>query len=90
MPKLSQKKLDKISEHLLAVIYDNFPKPLFTSKIAEELARDEEFTKNILLNLKQKGLVTPITKNPKGIEYKRRIAWRLSNNAHSAYSQHQK
>jgi len=88
MPRISDKKKEKISEHLLSIIYSKSPQTLFTSKIAEEIARDEEFTKNLLFELKDKGFVNPITKNPKGVNYKKRIKWRLSNKAHEAYSNH--
>ena len=85
MPKLSEKKKDKISEHILSVLYDNFPKSLFTSEVASEIARDEEFTKNLLLNLKNKQLLVLIDKNPLGSKYIRRARWRLSNKAQEVY-----
>ena len=89
MPLISKKKKDKISEHILSVLFDNFPKPLFTTQIAQEIARDEEFTKDLLIDLDQQRLRVPITKNPKGIEYVKRIRWRISNKAHEAYTKHQ-
>jgi len=85
MPKLSEKKKDKISEHILSVLYDNFPKPLFTSEIAAEVARDEEFTKKLLLNLKDKQLAVLIDKTPLGLTYIKRARWRLSNKVQEAY-----
>tara|TARA_Y100000310_G_scaffold340326_1_gene435692 strand:+ start:2691 stop:2966 length:276 start_codon:yes stop_codon:yes gene_type:complete len=84
MPPISLIKKEKISEHILSILFDNFPKPLFTSKIAQEIARDEEFTKSLLEDLNNKQLTIPIQKNPKGIQYKRRIRWRLSNQAHES------
>lgn len=85
--RISQVKKDKISEQILSYLYSINPKPLFTAHIAREIARDEEFTKKLLLNLKSKGLVLPIKKNPQGIEYSRRIRWKLSNKAYQAYKQ---
>ena len=85
MPKLSETKKEKISEHILSILLDNFPKPMFTSYIAREIARDEEFTKDLLQILHKKELVVPITKNPTGLDYLRRTRWRLSNKAHSIY-----
>lgn len=79
MSKLSEQKKQKISEQILSLLYDNFPKPLFTSKIADELARDEEFIKNLLQYLNKKEFVVLINKNPKGILYTKRARWRLSN-----------
>ena len=87
--KLSQEKKEKIAEQILFHLYNIFPKANFTAEIAREIARDEEFVKSLLFNLKDKGLVTPIKKNPKGIPYSRRIRWRLSNRALEAYKQHQ-
>jgi len=87
--RISQQKKDKISEQILAVLYNNFPKQLFTAQIAREIARDEEFTKNLLKQLWNKNLVSPIRKNPKGITFSRRIKWKLSNKAYDAYKQHQ-
>ena len=88
MSKLSDKKKEKISEQILSVLYDNFPKPIFTSQIAKDIVRDEEFTKSLLTTLKTKGLVVPVNKNPEGIDYVRRIRWRLANNTQKAYSDH--
>lgn len=83
--KISNKKKEKISEQILAFLYSINLKPIFTSQIAEEIARDEEFVKNLLLNLKKKGLVSEIKKNPKGVLYLRRSRWRLSDVAYKAY-----
>jgi len=84
MPTISKNKKDKISEHIVSILFDNFPQPLFTSQIAKELARDEEFTKDLLKELNNQHLTIPIQKNPKGKDYKRRIRWRLSNEAHNS------
>ncbi|MBS3091855.1 hypothetical protein J4466_00390 [Candidatus Pacearchaeota archaeon] len=88
--KISDKKREKITEHILSVLYDQFPKPLFTSQIAHEIARDEEFTKTLIQELEKKGIVIPINKNSKGTKYLRRLRWRLSNKAQEAYSNHTK
>ena len=55
--KISEKKKEKISEQILSYLYSINPKSIFTSQIAEEIARDEEFIKNILLNLKKRNLI---------------------------------
>ena len=86
MPPISQEKKEKISEHILSLLLDKFPRPLFTSQIAQEIARDEEFTKFLLKQLDKQKLIVPINKNPKGVEYLRRTRWRLSNQAHKTYS----
>ena len=87
MSKLSKQKKEKISEQILSVLLDNFPKSMFASEIAGKIVRDEEFTKTLLQDLKDKELIVPIDKNPNGIKYLKRSRWRLSNKAHEAYSQ---
>jgi len=83
--KISKEKREKISEQILAHLFSQNPKPLFTSHIALELARDEEFIKSLLIGLKEKGLIVEIKKNPGGITYKRRSRWRLSDKVYSFY-----
>lgn len=87
--RISKEKRDKISEQILAVLYNSFPKQLFTAEVSREIARDEEFTKVLLKELWEKNLVVPIKKNSKGILFSRRIKWRLSNKAYGAYKLHQ-
>jgi predicted transcriptional regulator with HTH domain len=87
--RISQEKRDKISEQILAMLYRTFPNSLFTAEIAREIARDEEFTKQLLKGLWDKGLVTGIKKNSKGIVFSRRIKWRISSKAYDAYKSHQ-
>ena len=66
-----------------------FPKQIFTSDIAKELARDEEFIKKLLGELEKKDLVVKIDKNNKGLKYSRRLRWRISNKTHEIYKKHQ-
>ena len=89
MPKISTKKKEKVQEQILHYLFSKAPETLFTSHIAEEVARDEEFTKQLLKDLKQKDLIVEITKNPEGLDYKKRQRWRLSDNTFKAYAQHQ-
>ena len=83
--KLSKQKRDKISEQILSHIFYSFPKQLFTSEIAQEIVRDEEFVKNLLFELKEKGLIVAIRKNEKGRSFIRRLKWQLSSKAYEAY-----
>ena len=87
--KISEKKCEKISEQILHHLFSVSPKSLFTSHIAQELARDEEFIKKLLLKLKEKKLVSEIKKNPQGIPYLRRSRWKLSDTVYQAYKQAQ-
>jgi len=83
--KLSQQKKDKIAEQILSLLYHSFPKQFFTAEIAREIARDEEFIKRLMFDLKNKNLVKDIKKNTKGIDFVRRIKWQLTSNAYEAY-----
>ena len=53
------------------------------------LARDEEFIKKLLLEIKKKKLVEEIKKNSEGTTYLKRSRWKLSDKAYLAYKQHQ-
>lgn len=87
--KISDAKLEKISEQILAFLYSVYPKPTFTFHIAREIARDEEFIKKILLDLKKKKLVLEVKKNSQGIDYKIRSRWLLKDTVYEAYKQNQ-
>ncbi len=89
MPTISKEKRERIQEQILHHLFTIFPKQIFTSDIARELARDEEFIKILLFELLKKQLVIKIDKNPQGIKYTRRIRWRLSNKTQQAYKNHQ-
>jgi hypothetical protein len=85
--KISQVKKEKISEQILSVLFNVHPNSKFTAEIARDIARDEEFIKAMMFELKEKLLVVPIKKNSHGNFYVRRIRWRLSNKAYDAYTQ---
>ncbi len=87
--KISIKKREKISEQILAHLFSISPKLAFTSHIASEVARDEEFIKLLLLELKNKKLLVEVKRNPKGVEYLRRSRWKLSDIAYQAYKKSQ-
>ena len=85
MPPISKVKRSKISEQILSHLFQNTPQALFTSAIANELVRDEEFTKSLLKELESHKLVVRVTKSQSGKEYQRWERWRLSNAAFEAY-----
>ena len=89
MPKISNKKKEKIQEQILYLLYYSFPKQIFTSDISQELARDEEFIKKLLLDLEKKQMITRISKNSKGELFIRRIRWRISNKIYEIYKRSQ-
>jgi len=88
--RISDEKKEKIYEQILALLYSVSPKPLFTLNIAKEIARDEEFIKTLLLELKKKELVIEIKKNPQGTVYLKRSRWKLTDEAYQVYKNHQK
>jgi len=86
---ISKEKKEKISEQILAHLYLTNPKPLFTSHIAREIARDEGFVKKLLIDMKKRGFVAEITKNPQGKDYAKRSRWKLSEKTYLFYKQKQ-
>jgi hypothetical protein len=85
--RLSKDKKEKVAEQVLALLYNSFPKQLFTAEIAREIARDEEFIKTLMLELKDKNLVLAIKKNEAGKDFIRRSRWQLTSPAYQAYNQ---
>ena len=83
--RISQKKVDRIKEEILAVLFRNSPRAMFTADIADNMARDEEFVKRLLLELESKNLIASVKKNPNGVDYIRRIRWRLASQTFQAY-----
>jgi len=88
--KISDKKREKIFEHILYYLFTINPRPIFTSHISREIARDEEFIKKLLMELKKKKLVIEIKKNKDGIDYIRRSRWKLSSSTYEFYKNNQK
>lgn len=84
--RISVEKKNKITEQVLSYIYSRFPYYPFTAEIAREVARDEEFIKKLLFDLKERSLLVSITKNNRGEPFTRRIRWRLSNKVYDIYS----
>ncbi|MBU0760058.1 MAG: hypothetical protein KJ600_00455 [Nanoarchaeota archaeon] len=89
MPPISQTKKDKIAEQILHHLFSVSPQPIFTAQIAREIARDEEFTKSLLIDLNLKGLIAEVNQNNLGLKYLRRKRWRLSNLTYEAYNKQQ-
>jgi predicted transcriptional regulator with HTH domain len=89
MPVVSKEKKDKISEQILHHLFTLSPESRFTSEIAKEIARDEEFTKSLLLDLSRKKMIVEVNKNKAGVQYVKRQRWRLTNQVFEAYKKHQ-
>jgi len=63
----------------LAILYEKNLKPFYTFQIAEEVARDDEFTLKLLKVMEKNGLVKQANKGS-------RRKWIMSDNAYKAYS----
>ena len=85
MPRISTRKEEKIKEAIIHLLFEQSPKALFTCRIAQELARDEEYTKKLLTDLERKNFIIAIRKNSKGQDYTRRIRWRLDSKVYNTY-----
>lgn len=85
MPRISSIKEERIKEMILHFLFEQSPRAVFTAAVSENIARDEEYIKKLLLSLERKGLVVAIKKSQSGKNYLRRIRWRLSNEAYGAY-----
>ncbi len=85
--QISDEKVKRIKEDILALLFNSSPNALFTSFIARDTARDEEFIKKLMEQLYSKSLVAKVNKNPRGKEYSRRIRWRLTEKAYQAYKE---
>jgi len=89
--RISQEKKDRITEQILSFLYEVFPEQPFTARIAKEIARDEEFIKKLLFELKEKNIIITIKKNKKGEPFSRRLKWRLTSQVYDIYhSKHKK
>lgn len=75
MSKISFNTINLLKDDIISILYENSLKPLLTIEIAKELRRDKEFTKKLLLELKEKGILNEIKKNNKGKEYIKRSKW---------------
>lgn len=74
MSKIVGNKRKKIKEQILQVLET---KTLWTNQVAAEIGRDEEFTKKILLELKEEKKVAEIDENAQGKKLKQRRKWKI-------------
>lgn len=64
--------------HIISFLKSTRNKAQFTSAIARGIARDEEFTKQILESMRRRKLLLLAGKRKDGQPYKARQAWKLS------------
>jgi len=74
MVRLSDKTTTLLKNDILAILYESSLKPMYTSHIATELRRDNEFVLKLLLELKKEKLVREIKKGKRG-DYLARKKW---------------
>ncbi len=77
MSRISPERFRKIAEQALGVLYDAFPKPLSTRAVAEELARDNEFTLKVLEFLEKQKLAGRVARGKTG-SLERAVRWKIS------------
>lgn len=87
MSKISEKKIQKIKEDVLSILYEAGLRGLFTKQIADEVARNDEFVLRLLKDMEKQKLTKQISKTKKGSSFIRRKMWVLTNKAYDAYSQ---
>jgi len=85
MVRLSEKTIKLLEDDIISILYENSLNALFTNQIADELRRNNEFTKKLLLELKKEGLVEEVVKNKKGQEYLRNKKWRIPSKVLKAF-----
>ena len=78
MSRISQKNFDRIAESVLQVLYESHPVALSTTRIADQIARDNEFTGKVLHFLLEKGVVVKKDRE-------NRINWLLAKKAKENY-----
>ena len=79
MVRLSEKTIKLLKEDSLSILYERPLVSLFTYQIAQELRRDNEFTKKLLLSLKKDGFVEEIYRGRSG-KFLARRKWKIPKN----------
>lgn len=87
MSKISSNTINLLKDDIISILYENNLKPLLTIEIAMELRRDKEFTKRLLLELKEKGILNQIKKNNKGKDYIKRSKWLIKPEVLNKYNE---
>ena len=85
MSKIFLKKIEKIKEDILSVLFESGMRGMFTKQISDEIARNDEFVLRLLENLETQKIIKKIKKTKKGTEFIRRKQWTLTNKAYQTY-----
>ena len=87
MSKISNNTINLLKDDIISILYEKQLKPLLTIEIARELRRDKEFTKKLLVELKEKGILNEIKKNNKGKDYTKRSKWLIKPDIINKYNE---
>ncbi|MCG2717321.1 MAG: hypothetical protein L6408_00600, partial [Nanoarchaeota archaeon] len=82
MSKISEKKVEKIKENILSVLFDAGMRGMFTKQIGDEIARNDEFVLRLLKELEKQKIIKQMNKTKKGTTFIRRKQWTLTNKAY--------
>jgi excinuclease UvrABC helicase subunit UvrB len=53
MSKISQERIERIKEEILKALYETYPEFKYTYQVSDFVLRDDEFTLNLLKELKK-------------------------------------
>lgn len=75
--KITKRREEKYIEQIIKIL-DKSESPMWTKEIAEEMGRDDEMVKRLLLKLSDEGKVIKIKQKKPTVEYFRRKKWMLN------------
>jgi len=82
MSKISENKKELLQREILGILYQNYPKMLFTNELSELMIRDDEFILDLLKDLKKRNLVKCLENGRSG-KVKRK--WGMGKEIHQKY-----
>ena len=85
MSQISKKKVDKIKEDVLSVLFESGLRGLFTKQISDEIARNDEFVLKLLQDLEKQNVIKQIKNTKKGTQFIRRKQWTMTDKAYETY-----
>ena len=85
MSKISQKKVEKIKEEILAILFESGLRGMFTKQISDEIARNDEFVLTLLQDMEKQNLVKQMKNTKKGTQFIRRKQWTMTDKAYEVY-----
>ena len=86
MSRISDKNIEKIKNEILYLLYESKLNGLFTKKIADELARDDEFVLRLLNGLEKDKIVKTVNSHLKS-NFIRRKKWVMTEEAYKKYKE---